>query len=209
MNLPVQNLKSITDDFRAVYSYFVFPRVRCRFFAHLRPNKPKSLFCPIQERRKPSERGKNGMKVRFSRIFLQIGWSKRPQDIVFHFHHCVKHLPSRIPKKKRAAVLIPGRLCPCLAKLCRDSAKTYANKRFGKRKGTIAHLCAAGCGAASPTLFVICGRRPRGLLIDRLDYSLDYSLDYGYQKSKCLCGFSDFHNIDFFTSQHRLFHFTT
>ena len=72
---------------------------RCHFFAHLRPNKPKSLFCPIQERRKPSERGKNGMKVRFSRIFLQIGWSKRPQDIVFHFHHCVKHLPSRIPKK--------------------------------------------------------------------------------------------------------------
>ena len=98
-NLPVQNLKSITDDFRAVYSYFVFPRVRCRFFAHLHQNKPKSLFCPIQERRKPSERGKNGMKVRFSRIFLQIGWSKRPQDIVFHFHHCVKHLPSRIPKK--------------------------------------------------------------------------------------------------------------
>ena len=45
-------------------------------------------------------------------------------------------------------------------------------------KGTIAHLCAAGCGAASPTLFVICGRRPRGLLIDRLDYFLDYSLDY-------------------------------
>ena len=111
MKLPVQNQKSITDDFRAVYSYFVFPRVRCRFFAHLHQNKPKSLFCPIQERRKPSERGKNGMKVRFSRIFLQIGWSKRPQDIVFHFHHCVKPLPSRIPKKtscrSHSWVLVP------------------------------------------------------------------------------------------------------
>ena len=112
MNLPVQNLKSITDDFRAVYSYFVFPRVRCRFFAHLHQNKPKSLFCPIQERRKPSERGKNGMKVRFSRIFLQIGWSKRPQDIVFHFHHCVKHLPSRIPKKNELPFSFLGACAP-------------------------------------------------------------------------------------------------
>ena len=35
MKLPVQKQKLITDDFRAVYSYFVFSRVRCRFFAHL------------------------------------------------------------------------------------------------------------------------------------------------------------------------------
>ena len=71
MNLPAQNQKSITDDFKAVYSYFVFPRVRCLFFAHLHQNKPKSLFCPIQERRKLGERGKNGTKVRFSRIFCR------------------------------------------------------------------------------------------------------------------------------------------
>ena len=55
-NLPVQNQKSITGGFRAVYSYFVFPCVRRRFFAHLHQNKPKSLFCPIQKCRKSEER---------------------------------------------------------------------------------------------------------------------------------------------------------
>lgn len=112
MKLSVREIKSRVGDFKAVYSYFVFPRVRCLFFAHLHQNKPKSLFCPIQERRKPSERGKNGMKVRFSRIFLQIGWSKRPQDIVFHFHHCVKHLPSRIPKKNELPFSFLGACAP-------------------------------------------------------------------------------------------------
>lgn len=63
-------------------------------------------------------------------------------------------------------------------------------------KGTIAHLCAAGCGAASPTLLssAVVGRAV--FLIDRLDYLLDYALDYlldyRYQKRQCLCGLSDF-----------------
>ena len=71
MKLSIQELKSLTGDFRAVYGYFAFSHRRCHFFAHLRQNKPKSLFCPIQERRKPGERGKNGTKVRFSRIFCR------------------------------------------------------------------------------------------------------------------------------------------
>ncbi len=129
MKLPVQNQKSITDDFRAVYSYFVFPRVRCRFFAHLHQNKPKSLFCPIQERRKPSERGKNGMKVRFSRIFLQIGWSHRPQDIVLHLHLCVKHLPSRIPKKSGCRSRFWA-LAPLFSKIVLRFCKNVSEKAF-------------------------------------------------------------------------------
>ena len=129
MKLPVQNQKSITDDFRAVYSYFVFPRVRCRFFAHLHQNKPKSLFCPIQERRKPSERGKNGMKVRFSRIFLQIGWSKRPQDIVFYLHLCVKHPPSKIPKKLNCRSH-SGAQAPLFSKFALRFCKNVSEKAF-------------------------------------------------------------------------------
>lgn len=67
----VREIKSHVGEFRAIFGYFVFPRVKCLFFAHLHQNKPKSLFCPIQERRKLGERGKNGTKVRFSRIFCR------------------------------------------------------------------------------------------------------------------------------------------
>ena len=157
MNLPVQNLKSITDDFRAVYSYFVFPRVRCRFFAHLHQNKPKSLFCPIQERRKPSERGKNGMKVRFSRIFLQIGWSKRPQDIVFYLHLCVKHLPSKIPKKLNCRSH-SGAQAPLFSKFALRFCKNVFEKVFygGKR-----YYCAfVRCGVWGSKPHPFCHLRP-------------------------------------------------
>ena len=103
--------------------------------------------------------------------------------------------------------------CALFSKFALRFCKNVFEKVFYGGKRYYCAFVRCGVWGSKPHPFVISGRRPRCLLIDRLDYfldySLDYSLDYGYQKSKCLCGFSDFHNIDFFTSQHRLFHFTT
>ena len=143
---------------------------------------------------------------------MQIEWSKRPQDIVFHFRICVKHFPSKIPKKLNCRSH-SGAQAPLFSKFALRFCKNVFEKVFYGGKRYYCAFVRCGVWGSKPHPFVISGRRPRCLLIDRLDYfldySLDYSLDYGYQKSKCLCGFSDFHNIDFFTSQHRLFHFTT
>ena len=102
-----------------------------------------------------------------------------------------------------------GAQAPLFSKFALRFCKNVFEKVFYGGKRYYCAFVRCGVWGSKPHPFVISGRRPRCLLIDRLDYSLDYSLDYGYQKSKCLCGFSDFHNIDFFTSQHRLFHFTT
>ena len=104
--------------------------------------------------------------------------------------------PKQNAEKNWVAVLVSGRKRP-VQQICAE----ILQKRFWKsilreQKGTIAHLCAAGCGAASPTLLssAVVGRAV--FLIDRLDYLLDYALDYlldyRYQKKQYLCGLSDF-----------------
>jgi hypothetical protein len=45
-------------------------------------------------------------------------------------------------------------LAPLFSKFVLRFCKNVFEKVFCEQKGTIAHLCAAGCGAASPTLFL-------------------------------------------------------
>ena len=107
---------------------------------------------------------------------MQIGWSCRPQDIVFHLHPCVKHLPSRIPKKLSCCSRFWA-LAPCSANLCQDSAKTFLKKHFTGAKRYYRAFVRCGVWGSKPHPFVISDRRPRCLLIDRLDLLLDLLLD--------------------------------
>ena len=120
---------------------------------------------------------------------MQIEWSKRPQDIVFHFRICVKHFPSKIPKKLNCRSH-SGAQAPLFSKFALRFCKNVFEKVFYGGKRYYCAFVRCGVWGSKPHPFVISGRRPRCLLIDRLDYfldySLDYSLDYGYQKSKCL-----------------------
>lgn len=86
--------------------------------------------------------------------------------------------------------------CALFSKFVLRFCKNVFEKAFYGGKRYYRAFVRCGVWGSKPHPFVISGRRPRCLLIDRLDYLLDYALDYlldyGYQKSQCLCGLSDF-----------------
>ena len=86
--------------------------------------------------------------------------------------------------------------CALFSKFVLRFCKNVFEKAFYGGKRYYRAFVRCGVWGSKPHPFVISGRRPRCLLIDRLDYLLDYALDYlldyGYQKSQCLCVFSDF-----------------
>lgn len=60
--------------------------------------------------------------------------------------------PEQNNEKKSGCRFRSRARAPLFSKIVLRFCKNVSEKAFCEQKGTIAHLCAAGCGAASPTL---------------------------------------------------------
>ena len=156
MKLPAKKRKSITDDFRAVYSYFVFSRVRCHFFAHQRKNKPKSLFCPIQERRKLGERGKTAQKLDFQGFFADRVVVPTTRYSVSFALLC-ETSPKQNTEKIELLFSFLG-ACVLFSKFVLRFCKNVFEKAFYGDKKVLSRICALrGVGQQAPPF---CHQRP-------------------------------------------------
>lgn len=154
MNYPAKNQKSITDDFRAVYSYFVFPRVKRLFFAHLHQNKPKSLFCPIQERRKLGERGKTAQKLDFQGFFADRVVVPTTRYSVSFALLC-ETSPKQNTEKIELLFSFLG-ACALFSKFMLRFCKNVFEKAFYGDKKVLSRICALrGVGQQAPPLLLL------------------------------------------------------
>lgn len=152
MNYPAKNQKSITDDFRAVYSYFVFPRVKRLFFAHLHQNKPKSLFCPIQERRKLGERGKTAQKLDFQGFFADRVVVPTTRYSVSFALLC-ETSPKQNTEKIELLFSFLG-ACALFSKFMLRFCKNVFEKAFYGDKKVLSRICALrGVGQQAPPFY--------------------------------------------------------